>query len=158
MGGDRFNPVVDALWRAAGGAAWAAVRFDLSSSDPAVAVAEATEALDLLPPAPTVALVGYSFGSTVAARLTDPRVDRWVLVAPPLVHVPADGLAAGAEERPKLLLVPSHDQFCPPDAAADAVAGWAATTVEPVEGADHFLAGATSRVADRVRDWLTTGS
>jgi alpha/beta superfamily hydrolase len=154
MGGDRFNPVVDAVWRAAGAAGWAAVRFDFSSSDTTTAVAEATEALGRVPDVATLGVVGYSFGSTIAARLVDPRIAAWVLIAPPLAHVAADGLAAGADGRPKLLLPPVHDQFCPPAAATEAVSGWAATTVEPVDGADHFLAGATSRVADRAIAWL----
>jgi alpha/beta superfamily hydrolase len=155
MGGDRFNPVVDAVWRAAVDAGWAAVRFDFSSSDRVAAANEAAWALDLLPSTPVVGLVGYSFGAAIAAGLDDDRIDRWVLVAPPFgSHVPAADLPAGADERPKLVLVPAHDQFCPPAAASTQTAAWQATTIEPVPGVDHFLAGATRAVADRVLAWL----
>jgi alpha/beta superfamily hydrolase len=159
MGGDRFHPVVGAVFDAAVERGWAACRFDLSSSSLEVAATELAAALDLLPPVP-VTVVGYSFGAIVAARSVDARIDRWVLVAPPLGRLVAAGtLPAGADHRPKLLLAPAHDQFCPPSAAAAEVAGWTATTVEEVAGADHFLAGAAAAVADRAMAWadLTSG-
>jgi alpha/beta superfamily hydrolase len=54
----------------------------------------------------------------------------------------------GASPRPKLLLVPEHDQFRPPDSAGEVVAGWAACEVRIVKGADHFLVGRVDRVAE----------
>jgi alpha/beta superfamily hydrolase len=148
-GGDRFNPVVDAIFRAAVAEGWAAVRFDFSSSDTVQAVAEATEALGRLPEQLPLAVAGYSFGGGIATQVLDPRLVQWVLVAPPLtmVDVPTDAIAA--DPRPKLVLSPTRDQFCPPASAAEATATWTATTLEPVEGADHFLAGATRGVAQR---------
>lgn len=156
MGGDRFNPVVDAVFRAAVGRGWAALRFDFSSSDVPTASAETVEALDLLPAAPFVGVVGYSFGAAIAARLDDERIAAWALIAPPFgARFPADDLHIGADPRPKLLLSPAHDQFCPPDAATAATTSWSNTTVEPVASADHFLAGALDAVATRALDWLT---
>lgn len=155
MGGDRFNPVVDTVYREATSRGWAAVRFDFSSSDFEVAVAEATSALDLLPVVPQLGVVGYSFGAAVAARLVTADIDAWALVAPPFGHrFPADDLPVGADNRPKLLLSPEHDQFCPPDAAAMATVAWRNTTVEPVASTDHFLTGFLSRVATRALDWI----
>jgi alpha/beta superfamily hydrolase len=149
MGGNRFNPVVDAIYRRAVAGGLAACRFDFSSSEPSVAISEATQALDLLPSVPAT-VVGYSFGAAVAAAVTDARIDRWVLVAPPFGRLlPAERLPIGADHRPKLLLVPTHDQFCPPAAAAAEVVGWTATTVEEVPGSDHFLARASAAVASR---------
>lgn len=146
------NPVVESVHRAATAAGLAAHRFDFSSSAMDVAVAEA---LAHLPDEPT-AVVGYSFGALVASRLTDERITGWVLVAPPLD--PGAGEApVAADPRPKLLLVPAHDQFCPPAAAREATAGWTATTVEEVAGADHFLAAGLGRVAGRALEFVTGG-
>jgi alpha/beta superfamily hydrolase len=148
-GGDRFNPVVDAIFRAVVAAGWASIRFDFSSSEVPHAVAEAEDALGRLPDGIPLAVAGYSFGGGIATQLLDERIVQWALIAPPLtvLHVPTDAIAA--DPRPKLVLSPTHDQYCPPASAAEATAGWEATTVEPIEGADHFLAGATKDVAER---------
>ena len=151
-GGDRFNPVVDACFQAALGAGWAAVRPDFSSSDPATARGEAGAALDLLPDGVPKAVIGYSFGAALAAMLTDESITAWVLIAPPIAT--ASSLPVGADPRPKLLLVPEHDQYCPPAAAAAATEQWDTTYVETVRGADHFLAGATAEVAKQAVTFL----
>jgi alpha/beta superfamily hydrolase len=152
-GGNRFHPLVQTVFLGAGEVGMAACRFDFSSGEVDVAVDEAHEALDLLPDAP-VSVVGYSFGAAIAARVVDPRIVSWVLVAPPFgVHVSAADLAAGADHRPKLLLVPQHDQWCPPEVAAAETSSWIGTTVETVPMSDHFLAGATSAVARRALDF-----
>ncbi len=151
-GGDRFNPVVSALWSACGAAGVAAVRFDFGSDDVAAGSAQAVAALDALPAGVPSFVAGYSFGAVVASTVVDPRVAGWALVAP----AGASGLAPIATDpRPKLVLLPEHDQFGRPD-----LDGWEATSVEPVPSADHFLAGSTRAVADRVVAWLrsATGS
>jgi pimeloyl-ACP methyl ester carboxylesterase len=63
--------------------------------------------------------------------------------------------AAPVHTVPTLVLVPAHDQYGPPDAVRAAVGDWPGTTVEVVEGCDHFLAGAVARIADRATTWLT---
>ena len=55
---------------------------------------------------------------------------------------------------PVLVLTPEHDQFSPPDATGPIVATWRAAELDVVGSADHFLAGHTSTVADRVVGWL----
>jgi hypothetical protein len=81
-----------------------------------------------------------------------------VLVAPPFgAHVDGTAAAVGHDERPKLLLVPAHDQWGPPDSVAAATSAWAATERDEVPGADHFLAGATARVAERACDRIAAG-
>lgn len=152
-GGDRRNPVVEACFGAAVDAGWAAVRFDFSSSDVAVARAEAQAALDLLPAEVPLAVIGYSFGGAVAAMVTDPRITGWVLVAPPIAA--SSTLPVGSDPRPKLLLVPEHDQYCPPATAHDATANWDLTYVETIRDADHFLGGATGTVAAQAVTFLT---
>ena len=155
-GGDRHNPVVDACFLAAVDAGWATVRFDFSSSDVAVACAEADAALALLPAGLPLAVIGYSFGAAVAGMVTGPRITGWVLIAAPLGMVgPGESLPVGTDPRPKLLLVPEHDQYCPPPAATEVTAGWDLTYVETVRGADHFLAGASAHVAQQAIAFLT---
>jgi alpha/beta superfamily hydrolase len=134
------------------------VRFDFDSDDIAAGAADAIEAIDLLPAyrGGRVVVVGYSFGALVAGQVIDERVSGWVLVAPPLGMVPSgDAASIGSDKRPKLVLTPEHDQFCPPAAARQATVGWPATEAEAVSGADHFLAGATARVAERVIAWVS---
>lgn len=101
-------------------------------------------------------LSGWSFGADVSASITDPAIAGWVLVAPPLRVLPADELAAGRDPRPKLLVVPEHDQFRPPDGAREQTADWVATTLEVIPGADHFLAGRTARAAELLVAFAST--
>jgi len=151
MGGDRFNHVVDALYQSLPNGGFTAVRFDFSSSDPETAVAEAGAVIDQCRGS-RVALIGYSFGAGVALQVTDPGVLGWMLVAP---YLGPSGPAAGAlDERPKLVLVPEHDQWTPPGRAEPLIAGWANTTVTTVAGADHFLHGGTGAVVAAALDWL----
>jgi alpha/beta superfamily hydrolase len=90
-------------------------------------------------------LAGYSFGAAVALDVAHPRIDGWLAVAPPLAVMPGPRIA-GADHRPKHLLVPGHDQFSPPDATAEAVAEWRNTDTTVLPSADHFLAGHLAQV------------
>jgi alpha/beta superfamily hydrolase len=146
FGGDQHNVVIEALWRVLGGAGVACTRFDFASSDVDACAAQAVAALDDLPAGAPAWVVGYSFGGLVGTHVVDERVAGWALVAP--ILDPA--APAGGDERPKLVLAAVHDQFTPPDRARAAVAAWPSTTVEDIESADHFLAGATDAVARRV--------
>jgi alpha/beta superfamily hydrolase len=155
-GGDRHNAVVGALFRALPAAGVASVRFDFASDDVAASAADGVEAIDLLPGDLGVVVAGYSFGAVVAAEVLDERVVGWVLVAPPFGAMRSGaGRPIAGDDRPKLVLVAAHDQFCPPEVARQELDGWVATEIEEVPGADHFLAGATGRVADRVADWFS---
>ncbi len=161
-GGDRHNPVIEALYRALPGVGVATLRFDFgpaaaASGGDEAARAEVVAALDRL--AAEVGdvplwLVGYSFGADVALAVDDPRHRGWVAVAPPMAYggPPAPGRG---DARPALVLVPEHDRFSSPDAARAATAGWADATVEVIPMADHFLAGAAGIVADVVTAWLS---
>ena len=149
MGGNRFNHVVESLYRGLPAAGIGALRFDFSSSDMDVAVAEARAAIDAAPTGRLV-LVGYSFGTMVASRIVDERVVGWFLVAPPIDQVDP---AIGDDPRPKALATPEHD-FSPPAHVADVTAGWTATERHVVPGTDHFLAGAMPGVVDQVVAWI----
>ena len=165
-GGNRRNPVVDALFRALPAIGVAALRFDFrgvgrSTGGHGRGVDEAldvTAALDELatrwPSLPLLA-TGYSFGSMVVLSVVDDRVAAWVAVAPPLrgsMAVDASGVAA--DHRPKLVLAAQHDQYTTAAAAREVCASWTATNVVEVPNADHFLAERTAWVAEQASAWV----
>ena len=163
-GGDRHNPVVDARVRALSAVGVAALRFDFRGVgrstgrhglgvDERLDVLAALDALDVaeFPASIPRFLLGYSFGAAVALGVLDARVRAWVGVAAPLAMVDA---AAGADGRPRLLLVPEYDQYCDPDKARVTTDGWAQTTIEVVPQADHFLGGRVQWAAERAVAWL----
>lgn len=151
MGGDRFNHVVDAIYRALPPAGLSVARFDLSSSDPGQAHADTLLAIDMTG-VPRVAMVGYSFGADVALSVVETRVAGWFGVAPPLRF--GEFEAIGVDPRPKILLAPELDQFSPPDRVRELTAGWSNTRVMTLSGADHFLNGQSGAVAEAVRAWV----
>lgn len=119
-------------------------------------IVAAIDALVELWPARPLVLCGWSFGSDTSLSVVDDRLDGWVAIAPPLRILPLDELraAAGLDRRPKLLIVPEHDQFRNPAAAAEATADWVDTRIEAVAGADHFLVGRTEKVAALVSGFV----
>lgn len=151
-GGNRFNPVVDAVFRALPAAGFRAIRFDFRAEHGhgVAETADVAAALDAVEtPGVPCFVVGYSFGAAVALRTADPRIAAVVAVAPPLPMMPVEPPSV-----PVLALVPRHDQYCPPETAAPIIAGWPAATLEAVEGADHFLVGRAQAVAERAVTWL----
>ena len=153
-GGNRFHPVVDALFRALPAAGFRTLRFDFRAAhDGGIAERfDVVAALDALTAAGRAELplyvAGYSFGAIVALGTDDARIAGVVAIAPPLSSdVPAH---AG----PALVLSPRHDQFCPPEQAAAITARWPDTTVDTIEGADHFLVGAAAAAAARTVAWI----
>lgn len=94
-------------------------------------------------------LAGWSFGADVSLAVDDDRHVGWFAVAAPLAYT-GDAPAAASDGRPKVLLVPEHDQFRAPSAAAEATGDWTATTLVTVAGADHFLGGRATFVADQL--------
>jgi alpha/beta superfamily hydrolase len=159
FGGNRFNAVVAALFRALPAAGITALRFDFRPGSGADGGDLSAERLDVaaalaelartVPDRPRF-LVGYSFGAGVALGVGDPDLAALVAVAPPLAVMSVPRPPA----IPTLLLVPALDQYSPPPVVVPIVAGWPAATVEPVAGADHFLVGHTAAVADRATEWL----
>jgi uncharacterized protein len=157
LGGDRFNLVVDALYRGLPPAGISAARFDFRSADPAEAAADVVAVLDQTLRRPVV-LVGYSFGADVAATVTDGRLAGWFLIAPPLRLTDEQTTAVGTDPRPKGLAVPEHDQFSPSAAVSAVVAGWRNATVGVVPGTDHFLSGGYADVVSRAIGWLRSSA
>jgi alpha/beta superfamily hydrolase len=166
QGGHRFNPVVDALYGTFATNGIAVLRFDFRGVGQSQGTHDGGDAerldvaaaLDAIEPwthpatsgsarnGPLVAM-GYSFGALVALEVAEPRVSGWVAVAPPL---PPQGRTplAGADPRPKLVLSPTFDQFCPPDVARQRTSTWNAVEVRAIEMTDHFLVGRTAYVCE----------
>lgn len=100
----------------------------------------------LVPGVPLV-VSGWSFGADVSLAVDDPVLTGWFAVAPPLRILPAGLLVASGDPRPKVLAIPEHDQFNPPERCAEKTIGWVNTRREVVAGGDHFLVGRTHVVA-----------
>jgi hypothetical protein len=154
FGGNRFHPFIDPLFRRLPAMAVTAIRFDFSSAEPFVAheevVASMNEGSIRWPELPVV-LAGYSFGAGIAAGIADERIVGWYLLAPPAAMLSAAPISA--DRRPKAIVVPELDQFSPPAAVAQVVAGWEMTTVTTVPNADHFL-GEFEPIVDGALHWI----
>lgn len=153
-GGNRFHPFIDSLFHRLPGIGIAAVRFDFSSADPAVAAQEAVAAIDegaaRWQDRPAV-LAGYSFGAGIASTVGDTRLTGWYLLAPPVMML--SQATIGKDPRPKMIAMPEHDQFSPLPAVKEAVSGWDATTVAVLTGTDHFL-GPVEPIVDGALGWM----
>jgi alpha/beta superfamily hydrolase len=156
MGGDRHNHVIGTLYLGLPRAGLGAACFDFGSSDIERGAAETVAVIDAVhaeAPDASIAIVGYSFGAMVATQVTDARVVGWFLVAPPLAHSPETTI--GDDPRPKSIAVAEYDAYTSPSQVDEITAAWTSTERAVIPGADHFLAGATTFVVDRVTDWLT---
>lgn len=152
-GGDRFHPIVDALFRTLPGVGLAALRFDFRRDDDGGRGAQldlvaAVNHLAAVVAAP-IAVAGYSFGGWVALATRHPTIGAVAAIAPPLGPMPPVTPSV-----PTLVLTPTHDQFSPPEITRAAISDWTDTTFEEIESADHFLTGHAAAVAQRVVEWL----
>lgn len=160
-GGDRRSNVVEALFNALPAAGVSVLRFDFRGAGGSGGTHDGNglERLDVLAaldhlaaacPGASLLLCGYSFGAVVSSTVDDPRIAAWALIASPRLA----SATCGRDRRPKLVVIPQHDQFCTPEQARPQVADWVTTTVVDIAGADHFLAGRTGAVALQVQAWL----
>ncbi|MEZ5244360.1 MAG: alpha/beta hydrolase [Acidimicrobiales bacterium] len=156
-GGSRHDAVVAALTRALVGARRRVLRFDFRGSGGSGGTHDggsaerddlraAIDAVD--PVAGPLAIAGYSFGADIALSVAHPAADRWIVVAPPLASVAADDLVAPADPRPVTVIAAGHDQFNSPEQLRPRMATWTNATLQIVESADHFFAGAHRQVTD----------
>lgn len=149
-GGDRFHPLMTAVWTAASERGRSVLRFDFRRATEARPLADLEAALDLLEERlgrRPVDVIGYSFGAITALSSVDTRIGRIVAVAPPSLPTTEPGV-------PVLILVPEHDQFRPPDQVRAQCAEWRSLTIETIAGTDHFLAGQISSITETALNWL----
>jgi alpha/beta superfamily hydrolase len=156
-GGSRQDAVVAALTRAFVGARRRVLRFDFRGSggsggthdggnaerDDLRAAIEAVDPVD-----GPLAIAGYSFGADIALGVDHPAADRWIVVAPPLSTVAADDLVAPGDPRPVRVIAAAHDQFNSPEQLRPRMATWTNATLQVVESADHFFAGAHRQLSE----------
>ena len=149
-GGTRHHPLLVEIARLAVASQMVAIRHDFRSG-PADTIAERADVVAAVaelrrrhPGLPVIG-IGYSFGALVALGSVDSAaaIDGVIAIAPPLR--PDSTLPVIPGGPPIHLIVPRHDQFCPPPIIEGIGTGGA--TVDIVEGADHFLAGHIATVA-----------
>jgi alpha/beta superfamily hydrolase len=167
QGGSMRSIVTSELFRALPAAGIATLRFNFrgvegsegtfgGGVDERRDVVAALDRLCEMSDARPLVLAGWSFGADVSASVVDERLAGWFLIAPPLRMLPASDFTVGGDPRPKVLAVPENDMFRPPESARDATADWVNTRIEVVAGADHFLVGRTTKVADLAIDFVRT--
>lgn len=167
-GGDMWNPLVDHLFRALPASGIAALRYNFRGTGrsggshdngnaeqlDAAAAFDATARLAAeRSPAdepPPVVSAGWSFGGDVSLAADHSSLAAWVGIAAPLRIVDPAGMAAPHDRRPKLLLVPEHDQFRSPAEAAEITEGWTNARIEVIAGGDHFLMNHAKAVAQYI--------
>jgi alpha/beta superfamily hydrolase len=168
-GGSMSSPVVGELAFACQRAGYATLRFEwrgvgASAGEPSgeAADADADYAAALAHLADTVGgpllAGGYSFGAAAALRcaVTEPRVRRLALVAPPVMMLDAAALAGFRGSA--LLLTGEHDSYAPPDALRDKLAGAPRCTLEVIPGADHFFQEGLAHISRATAKWLGAAS
>lgn len=99
-------------------------------------------------------VAGWSFGADTSLAVVDDRLAAWIAIAPPLRDASLAGERAGADPRPKVLVVAEHDQFLPPSPARERVRDWRATSLTVIGGADHFFVGRVDEMVAAVASAL----
>jgi alpha/beta superfamily hydrolase len=110
-----------------------------------------------LSPTAALALAGYSFGASMAARVAagSDRLAGLALIAPPLASPGWQPLSAFHVEGPILLVAGRDDQYCPPDALTTLGRMIPAATIIVVDGTDHFFFTALEALASAVAGWAS---
>lgn len=164
-GGSMHNNVVEALVAAARKEGWAALRFNFrgvggstgshdngqGEQEDVVAAAAWLRERSATP----LALLGYSFGSLVAAHAADrlKNLSGGVWVAPPLIlgELPPWPQDAG----PLLMIASTRDEFTDVDGLQRYVREMGARgSLKTVEGGDHFYWGGESALIQQVGQFL----
>ena len=171
-GGDMWNPLVDHLFRALPASGIATLRYNFRGTgssggshddgkaeqldaaaafDTAVDLAEERSSTAAPPP---VVSAGWSFGGDVSLATTHDGLSAWIGIAAPLRIVDPASMGTAADPRPKLLLVPQHDQFRSPAEAAEITGSWTNTQREVISGGDHFLMGHARAVGEMIGEFV----
>ena len=119
---------------------------DAAQADYAAALAHLADSAQ-----PPLVGAGYSFGAAaaVAVALADRRIERLVLVAPPVAML--ESLDLSRLEIPLHVIVGGEDPFAPADRLWQVLEPAGETKLEVLPGADHFFAaGGLSQIAEFV--------
>lgn len=157
-----WNPLIEHLYRALPERGIAALRynfrgtgastgsFDGGKGERSDAFAAFGAGADLIPGGPVIS-AGWSFGAMVSLSTDHRAVRGWIAIAAPMSMGDPSAIAAATDVRPKVLLVPEHDQFTKPDEAMEATSTWKNTSVETLPGTDHSVAGRAGDVVDAIQ-------
>jgi alpha/beta superfamily hydrolase len=170
-GGDMHNPVIVRAVEVCAEVGLATLRFNFrgvgastgthdggvgEERDAEAALADLQRLMGSTAP---IALIGYSFGATVSARLagrqeTVPALAGLALLAPPMAMVGAEPFLALARlPIPVLIVAGSGDPYCPADGLGRLSRGLPSATVTLIEGADHFFLGKLFPLGEAVAGW-----
>ncbi len=170
-GGDMHNPVVVRAIEVCAALGLATLRFNFrgvgaSTGEHGGGVGELSDAeaalahlRELLGPAAPLALIGYSFGATVSARLagrpgTAPPLAGLALVAPPIGLVGAEPfLDLDRVAAPVLVVAGGRDAYCPADELERLARRLPGATVSVIPEADHFFLGKLFPLGEAVAGW-----
>lgn len=158
-GGDRHNPVVKDIQKAAWEAGCSSIAVDFrgvgnsggmhdDGDAERLDLAAACEfALDIHPDSPIV-IAGYSFGAVVGLNVSHPYIAGWLALAPPVALMPSPPLAARSHHR-KFVAMPDHDQFTSIEAITTELESWSNTELVVAADTDHFFASGALDLASR---------
>jgi len=171
-GGDMWNPLVDHLFRALPASGIATLRYNFRGTgrsggrhddgkaeqlDAAAAFDAAVRLAAERSPAAAASRVvsaGWSFGGDVSLAASHDSLSAWIGIAAPLRIVDPASMGAAADPRPKLVLVPEHDQFRSPAEAAEITERWTNTQLDVISGGDHFLMGHARVVGEKIASFV----
>ena len=169
-GGDLSNNVVTAVAQELVEKGFAALRFNFrgvgrseGSYDNGVGeVEDVRGAIDFLagtdmPMIEKIYLVGYSFGAWVGlqAAFKDERVKAIVGISPPTSFSNFEFLLNSS--LPKLIIFGGSDPFCPQETTVSLFSSLLEPKrIEIIPGADHFLLGRETEVAEKVSGFLSS--
>ena len=165
MGGDMYTPVPAGFFQATAGTDVAALRFNFRGTGRSTGthnnglaerldVAAALEHLARAAPGVPLFMAGWSFGADVALTLDDDCIAGWFMAAPPLSVVDPSDMAARAVGAPKVLAIGENDQFNPPTKAAETTAEWRNTSIQVIDGADHFFGAQLPNLINQFNSFL----
>lgn len=167
-GGSMYNNVVEAVLEALWRRQFATLRFNFRGVGDSEGeydggegelddVREAVAFLAGKAGVKSVVLAGYSFGASVSLRagLTDPAVDRLVLVALPVAMMTG---TSDSTSKPVLLVSGDCDSYSPLEPLRT-LAGklGSRTRLEILAGADHFFGGYEARLSALIGAALADG-
>lgn len=170
-GGDMHNPVVVRVIEVCAALGLATLRFnfrgvgastgahDGGAGEERDVEAALTHLRGLMGPAAQLALIGYSFGATVSARLagrqgTEPALAGLALVAPPMALVGDEPfLALDRFPAPLLIVAGSRDEYCPAEGLERLTRRLPNAAVSLIEGANHFFLGKLFPLGEAVGGW-----